>query len=92
MATAVIKEQRVNFYMDVCYVEQLKALVKNKTIPSMSKFCQEAVKEKLLELEQQQKILLMQQAETDPDYQERCQDIQKDFAAIDYEGQVNSEW
>ena len=51
MTTLALKEQRINIYMDINYINQLKELVKEKKIPSMSKFCQEAVQEKLQALE-----------------------------------------
>lgn len=92
MTTLAIKEQRINIYMDITYVNQIKELVKNKQIPSITKFCQEAVQEKLIALEKQQKDQLMLQAMHDPEFVARCEEIQNDFAAIDAEGQVNDEW
>ncbi len=59
MNTLTLKEQRINIYMDIRYINQLKELVKNKQISSMSKFCQEAVQEKLQSIEKQRKDQLM---------------------------------
>ncbi len=92
MTTLALKEQRINIYMDINYINQLKELVKEKKIPSMSKFCQEAVQEKLQSLEKQRKDQLMLEAANDSEFLARCEEIQNDFAAIDFEGQVNEEW
>lgn len=92
MTTLALKEQRINIYMDISYINQLKELVKEKKIPSMSKFCQEAVQEKLQALEKQRKDQLMLEAANDSEFLARCEEIQNDFAAIDFEGQVNEEW
>lgn len=92
MTTLKLKEQRINIYMDRQYINQLKNLVKSKQISSMSKFCQEAVQEKLQALEKQRKDQLMLEAAHDQEYLARCEEIKNDFASIDLEGQVNNEW
>ena len=94
MTTLALKEQRINIYMDINYINQLKELVKEKKIPSMSKFCQEAVQEKLQAKERREESndQLMLEAANDSEFLARCEEIQNDFAAIDFEGQVNEEW
>lgn len=92
MTTLAVKEQRINIYMDIDYIKQMKNLVKAKQISSMSKFCQEAVQEKLAALAKQEKDRLMLEAAHDPEFLARCQEIQDDFTAIDLEGQVDNEW
>ena len=91
MNTLAVKEQRINITLDRAIVNRLKQLAVEKKVPSMSKFCQEAITEKLHEFEKEQKLKMMQFAAKDPDYQERCRIIQKEFEAIEYNG-GDEEW
>ena len=91
MTTLALKEQRINILLDKAVVNRLKQLAAEKKVPSMSKFCQEAITEKLYEFEKEQKIKMMQFAASDPDYLERCNTIQKEFEAIEYNG-GSEEW
>ena len=56
MTTLALKEQRINILLDKAVVNRLKQLAAEKKVPSMSKFCQEAITEKLYEFEKEQKI------------------------------------
>ena len=91
MTTLALKEQRINILLDKAVVNRLKQLAAEKKVPSMSKFCQEAITEKLYEFEKEQKIKMMQFAASDPDYLERCNTIQKEFETIEYNG-GSEEW
>lgn len=91
MNTLAVKEQRINIMLDRTVVNRLKQLASEKKVPSMSKFCQEAITEKLYEFEKEQKLKMMQFAASDPDYQERCRTIQQEFDAIEYNG-GDEEW
>lgn len=91
MNTLALKEQRINIMLDRTVVERIKKLAVEKKVPSMSKFCQEAITEKLYEFEKEQKLKMMQFAASDPDYLERCNTIQKEFEAIEYTGGTE-EW
>ena len=93
MTTAILKEQRINIAVSSEVVIKLKQMTGEKLIPSMSKFCQEAINEKLERFEREQKNKLMEFAAQDEDYQERCKTIQAEFAAIDYSNDGgNEEW
>ena len=91
MTTLAIKEQRINIMLEKTVVNRIKQLAAEKKVPSMSKFCQEAITEKLYEFEKEQKIKMMEFAASDPDYIERCNTIQKEFEAIEYNG-GSEEW
>ena len=91
MTTLALKEQRINILLDKAVVNRLKQLAAEKKVPSMSKFCQEAITENLYEFEKEQKIKMMQFAASDPDYLERCTTIQKEFEVIEYNG-GSEEW
>ena len=91
MEALVLKEQRINIMLEKSVVDRIKQLTAEKKVPSMSKFCQEAITEKLYEFEKEQKLKMMQFAASDPDYLERCNTIQKEFEAIEYNG-GSEEW
>lgn len=91
MNTLVLKEQRINILLNKSVVDRIKQLASEKKVPSMSKFCQEAITEKLYEFEKEQKLKMMQFAASDPDYLERCNTIQKEFEGIEYTGGTD-EW
>lgn len=91
MNTLAVKEQRINITLEKSIVDRIKILASEKKVPSMSKFCQEAITEKLYEFEKEQKLKMMQFAASDPDYLERCNIIQKEFEQIDYPGGTE-EW
>lgn len=78
MTKSALKKERINIYMDI---NQLKELVKEKKISN----CQETAQEKLQALEKQRKDQLMLEAANDPEFLMRCEEIQNDFAAIDFE-------
>lgn len=85
------KEQRINITLEYSVICRLKQLSKEKAIPSMSKFCQEAITEKLMEFDRNQKAKLMEIAAQDPDYISRCQETSQAFAFIDQQ-RGNEEW
>lgn len=85
------KEQRINITLTYSVLTRLKQLTKEKAIPSMNKFCQDAINEKLLEFDRQQKAKLMQIAAQDPNYLARCQEIAEEFSYIDQQG-GSEEW
>ena len=94
MAVAV-KEQRINITLKYDVIDRLKELARQKKIVSMNKFCQEAVEEKLLQFEREQKRKLMEFAAKDPEYLARCREIESDFAqldGLDTSTRGNEEW
>lgn len=78
MTKSALKEERINIYMEI---NQRKELVKVKKISN----CQKAAQKKLQALEKQRKDQLMLEAAYDPEFLMRCEEIQNDFAAIDFE-------
>lgn len=89
MTVAVRKT--INIELTPALYAQLKKLADDKSISSMRSFCAEAISEKIIAFEKLQKENLMKQAANDPGFRERCEEVSKDFAAIDYPG-GNYEW
>lgn len=84
MTVAVRKT--INIELTPALYAQLKKLADDKSISSMRSFCAEAISEKIIAFEKLQKENLMKQAANDPGFRERCEEVSKDFAAIDYPG------
>ena len=87
----VALRKTINIELTPALYAQLKKLVDDKSISSMRSFCAEAISEKIIAFEKLQKENLMKQAANDPGFRERCEEVSKDFAAIDYPG-GNYEW
>lgn len=81
----------INIELTPALYAQLKKLADDKSISSMRSFCADAITEKIVAFEKLQKENLMKQAANDPGFKERCEEISRDFAAIDYLG-GNNEW
>lgn len=81
----------INIELTPALYAQLKKLADNKSISSMRSFCADAISEKIVAFEKLQKQNLMKQAANDPGFRERCEEVCRDFAAIDYPGGSN-EW
>ncbi len=89
MDTAVKKTINIELTPDI--YNKLKMLSKEKFIGSMRSFCTAAISDKIIELEKARKTKMMLDAANDPEYIERCQEIQHDFKYLDYPG-GNEEW
>ena len=87
----VAAKKTINIELTPSLYNQLKKLADDKSIGSMRNFCCEAISEKIIAFEKLRKENLMKQAANDPGYIERCEEVCKDFAAIDYPG-GNEEW
>lgn len=87
----VALRKTINIELTPALYAQLKKLADDKSISSMRSFCAEAISEKIIAFEKLQKENLMKQAANDPGFRERCEEVSKDFAAIDYPG-GNYEW
>lgn len=87
----VALRKTINIELSPALYAQLKKLADEKSITSMRSFCADAISEKIIAFEKLQKINLMKQAANDPGFQERCEEVCRDFAAIDYPG-GNNEW
>ena len=87
----VALRKTINIDLTPALYAQLKKLADDKRIPSMRSFCTEAISERIIAFEKLQKENLMKQAANDPAFKERCEEVCRDFAAIDYPG-GNSEW
>ena len=81
----------INIELTPALYAQLKKMADDKRISSMRSFCADAISEKIIAFEKLQKENLMKQAANDPGFRERCEEVCKDFAAIDYMGGTN-EW
>ena len=82
----VALRKTINIELTPALYAQLKKLADDKSISSMRSFCAEAISEKIIAFEKLQKENLMKQAANDPGFRERCEEVSKDFAAIDYPG------
>ncbi|GEM_PF-1463040 len=73
--------------------ERLKKMNEEKKITGISKFCENAIRDGLKAYDRAQKARLMEEALADPDFQARCEEIQRDFAALDYQEREGAgEW
>ena len=81
----------INIELTPALYAQLKKMADDKRISSMRSFCADAISEKIIAFEKLQKENLMKQAANDPGFRERCEEVCRDFAAIDYMGGTN-EW
>ena len=87
----VALRKTINIELTPALYAQLKKLADDKSISSMRSFCAEEKTKKIIAFEKLQKENLMKQAANDPGFRERCEEVSKDFAAIDYPG-GNYEW
>lgn len=63
---------------------KLKNMNDQNEITGISKFCTEAIIQRIEDFDRLKKMNLMKQAANDPDFIARCNEIQRDFAHIDY--------
>lgn len=89
MNTATKKTINIELSPEI-YIK-LKTLSNEKVIGSMRSFCTSAITDKIIEFEKARKIKMMQEATHDPEYLDRCKEIQQDYKYIDYPG-GREEW
>ncbi|WP_177562443.1 hypothetical protein [uncultured Phascolarctobacterium sp.] len=91
MTTEAIKKITISLPGNLA--ERLKKMNEEKRINGISKFCENAIRDGLKAYDKAQKARLMEEAVSDPDFQARCEEIQRDFAALDYsEREGSNEW
>ena len=90
MSVAAVKKT-INIELTPALYDKLKKMADERFIGSMRSFCTEAISEKIVAVEKLRKQKLMEQAAHDPAFLERCNEVQKDFAAVDYPG-GDEEW
>lgn len=70
--------------LPVNVANKLKDMNDQNEIAGISKFCTDAIIQRIEDFDRLKKLTLMQQAAMDPDFIARCNEIQKDFASVDY--------